>query len=172
MPRREVFSFKRCLWRIRRKGLAMDLPPCDRIYSLTELFDVNAPIAATFEHPAQIEDCGEYGMSVPTSRQMANLGPGIRVEQIMPRRPDTGITQQPPIVDEISAHEADVGQTFRLTTTEAGRNQGRGAVRLTAILRSNPSTQTDRRLIDADHIVPRKKRGQHQTALARAATGV
>ena len=43
-------------------------------------------------------------MRMPASLHLADLGPGIGIEQVMSHRSDAGIQHQTPEVDQIGAH--------------------------------------------------------------------
>ena len=76
-----------------------------------KLLDIDPPVTATFDHPAQRHDRGKYRMAVPAPCKMSDFWPGIRVEQVVAGRINAGGQQQTPEIDQIGPYKA---QIFRL----------------------------------------------------------
>ena len=91
-------------------------------------------------------------MSVPAPRQVADFRPGIGVQQIVARQMDIGVAHQAPVVDEIGAHQVEVGRQFRVAT--------------------DVSAQARFGLIDTDHVMVGEGQRQRDAAFTDAATGV
>ena len=47
-------------------------------------------------------------MAMPAPCQMANLGPGIGIEQVLPCRGNPDLQQQPPVIDQVGADKAQI----------------------------------------------------------------
>lgn len=80
---RAVFFLERCDRLLRYMRFAPDGLTAELRQRRGEFIDVDAPVAAAFQRAAEGNDGWKNRMPVPASRQMPDLRPRIRIENVM-----------------------------------------------------------------------------------------
>lgn len=103
LPAGEIFPFE---WRPRIVALEFldrGVTEADQCQRERKFRDVNFPVAAQFEQPAQRDKGVENRVSVPATLQMLGLRPRVWIQQIVLRHRPFGATRKAPQVDAIAA---------------------------------------------------------------------
>ena len=92
MPGCRILALERRHQVSRYVGLAGDGPARQTLHGKTMFSEIDFPVAATFEHPAQLEQCWKDRMSVPPPAEVTDLGPWIGVKKIVLIEPHAGVS--------------------------------------------------------------------------------
>jgi len=110
LSRGQIFPFKRRKSLVRQPRLDTRPLARQKTQGQGKLLDVNTPIASAFKNTSQSRDNGKNGMPLPTPHDLANLGPRVRVKDVMPCQTNSLGMQESPEIDKICSNKTKVGR--------------------------------------------------------------